>query len=164
VVEATALAGKLHYARLPGKPYNGRVAFRGRRDGMPKQNGRKSQPGSRTARRETGKQVVIEDRIQIALGMLREDEREAVREAINSRDHIRLLVKGAKLAGSEGKLRVADITPGLRLVFRETPRQIQLIELFSKEAFDSLGIIVSTPKRAKPAKRRHHVGEATAAP
>lgn len=96
--------------------------------------------------------------------MFREDEREAVQEAITSVDRFRRLVKGAKLAGSEGKLRVADITPGSRLVFRETPQQIQLIELFSKQAFDSLGIKVSTPKRAKPAKRPRHVAKATAAP
>src|SRR5438552_2657260 len=111
-----------------------------------------------------GKQVLIDDAVYISMGVLSADEQEAVTRVLTSPDRVRRLVKNAQRAGSEGKFRVAEITPDLRIVFRETPRQIRLLELFDKQAFESLGIQVSDPEPARANGQRGFVNRAPASP
>jgi len=81
--------------------------------------------------REMAKEFVVEDRVRMAMGVLSADERIAVAEVLTSADRMRRVLKRAKLAGSERKFLVADLTTGLRGVFRETGREIRLVELLA---------------------------------
>lgn len=105
-----------------------------------------------TPKRRSGtKRVVVEDRVRFASDTLFTADREAVERATASWENFRELTHNRRGVGSTGKLRAARVSPGVRLIYRESPTQVTVLDLVNEGTFDALGITTYPPR---PARRR----------
>jgi hypothetical protein len=97
------------------------------------------------------KRFSVANRVYIGLDVVAPAEREAVRGALASWADFRTVAKSARAVGSEAQLRLARVTPSLRLVFRETPTQVEVLDLVSARTLDAFGV---KPVKVKKSRGR----------
>jgi hypothetical protein len=106
----------------------------------------------RTTAPAADKRIVRDHMFEVNLLDTRPDEREVIERAIGSLPRLLGLLQNAGYTGAKREYRVAPVTQDLRLILRETPREIHVVRLISEKAMAELGIEVHTdhPNRAVP--------------
>jgi hypothetical protein len=87
---------------------------------------------------EPHREVVIDDSLPVALNMLEPAERGAVEAVIRSPERLEELAPTAYRGGTNGQFYIADASPQMKVVFRLTPKTVEVLQLMSKRAFDQL--------------------------
>jgi hypothetical protein len=81
------------------------------------------------------KSVKIAYAVRLGLTTLPLTERRRVERKINSLETLRKLAKTADTGGEGGRLHIADVSDGVRVVFRFTSTGAEVVDLISKQAF-----------------------------
>lgn len=119
---------------------------------MPKSTTR----AARSPRRPGTQQLVVEDRVLFAADTLADADRRAVERAVGSLQGFRELTYQPRGVGATGKLRVARVSPSVRLMYQETPTRVTVLDLVNEGTFEALGVAtypVRRPAAARPGKR-----------
>lgn len=95
------------------------------------------------------KEFVVHDRIHFATDQLAPADREALLKAASSPEAFRFHARRAVAAGrDEANLRLAPVTPGFMLLYRETASKIEIIDVFNT------GILKTFDVKTRPINRR----------
>ena len=105
--------------------------------------------------------VEIAYAVQLGLTTLSLPERKQVERKITSLATLRELAKTADTGGEGGRLYIADVSTGVRAVFRFTPTGAEVVDLISKQAFRQVFGGSKRVRHRKGAKGKRLLGTRT---